>query len=202
MTGAGNLYKAPDWNQLPEHVHNDFNNAGFGNWYQEANNDARLTLVNNYVKMRDANLWQYVNAPACLPHETKTGALEFLTRDIDAFRNNLYERNDFSNPAPLPLVDYDKKLASREYTDELSLHFKTFNDWPKNRIEAHIDQYGIIPSPQRIMELAPLGGGAAFYEQLGKHFGDYAADGYTKVHDITGQLQNRGFGLDIPFGHP
>lgn len=207
MTRARNLSQAPDWNQLPGHVQNDFNNAGFGNWYQEANNTARLTLINNYVKMREADLWQYVNGPASPPHETQSGALDFLTRDIDGFRSNLYGRNDFSDPTPLPILDSDKKLASREYASELSLHFKTFQDWPENRIQVHIDQYGLVPSQGRIDQLwnsgvseFGAGIGREVFDQLGKHLGSY--NSYQDVHHISEQLQNRGFDLDIPFGRP
>ena len=66
--------RVPQWHDLPAHVQDDFQNAGYESWYRLANETARLTLINSYLKLSNLDLWQFVDRPAQSPEQTTPGA--------------------------------------------------------------------------------------------------------------------------------
>lgn len=169
------LIKAPEFMELPEKMMTDFYYRDFAVWYKKADNDRRLTLINNYMKMKERGLWDYVKGPAQSPEKTEVGRLEFFTHDIHGFKDNLSKRNDFSNPNHTWFTK--PRWNSREHTRDFSLEFKSFNGWEENRIQAHIDPIGLT------------------LDQAFKHLRDFG--GHQDVNRISAGLKSKGFGKDL-----
>jgi hypothetical protein len=144
MTKQGSV---PLWSELPSHVQRDFREAGYESWYKGADETARLTLTNAYLKLRNLDLWQFADRPAQSPKDTTPGALVFWTDRPQALKDSLKEKDDFT--PTWPTLSSDLRWDSREKVGSAQLHLKNFDqkNWPENWIQAHIDPIGLTWTP-------------------------------------------------------
>lgn len=181
MSNRGYSRVVPPWEKLPRHVQDDLRGANFEYWYRDPSNNetGRLTLLNGYLKLRNLDLWKYVNGPAQLPHETTPGNLEFLTMRPGELRKHLTDRPEFTSPSS------GTKWESRDKETDSQLHLKHFDGWQPNRVQAHIDPSGFVwKKPWSIVP----------------HLWDYS--GYKNPQSIRKQLDRQGYAswLDFEIG--
>ena len=127
--------KAPYWQQLPDYAQRylSLSNYGQGCFDQQADS-IRMTVLNLFVKLRGMHLWQFVT----LRSTTSISCLEVTASKIKTLKQELTNRWNFRTPE-----DSMKEWDSPEKRATGSLHFKHFNGWPNNKVQAHIDQAGL-----------------------------------------------------------
>jgi hypothetical protein len=135
----------PKWTDLPSQVLADLksleaklkHNPKLFNFMKAYQTDPlrRLTVLNLYVKLQDLNLWQFVNR---IERSTGVGDLEFLANNIVNLMNELKQRKGFTFKGSA------KGWECRENRGEASIHFKHFEGWEDNKVQAHIDQAGWV----------------------------------------------------------
>lgn len=126
----------PDWFQLPDHAQLDLSARGYTQtWYDSKPPNIRLTILNIYVKLKGLELWNFVGNES----GTDLGRMVFASSDTAGLKRTLTDRDDFTSPEESEL-----EWSSREMRVSGALHFKHFAGWPKNQVEAHIDQIGLL----------------------------------------------------------
>ncbi|PWB58134.1 MAG: hypothetical protein C3F18_03015 [Nitrosomonadales bacterium] len=126
----------PQWNQLPAYAQADLMSRYYDQeWFESHDDISRLTVLNMYVKLKGTNLWRFVASES----GTGPGTLDFVCTDITGLKNDLRNRDDFTSPEESPA-----EWSSREMSSRGSLHFKHFKGWPETKVQAHIDQYGLL----------------------------------------------------------
>ncbi len=180
----GKSVTVPQWEQLPSLAQTELTSKGYDkSWFdaRRGDNSIRLTVLNLYVKLRGLNLWNHVGREI----DKKAGALQFSASDVHALKNVLNNRDDFTSPEDSP-----DKWSSREKRASGSLHFKHFRGWPEEKVQAHIDQAGLLlRSPAWWLTLVvPL-------VQMGRHLVEYlfGYDDFTDVFGIRDILLGQGW---------
>src|SRR5262249_21265294 len=89
-----------------------------------------------YVKMSGLGLWRHVASILSV----EPGILNFLCGSVADLKAALRARDDFSRPE-----ESDDDWTSRERRARGQLHFKHFRGWTREKVQAHVDPYGLLP---------------------------------------------------------
>ena len=142
------VQQVPLWGQLPDYAQEELSAAHYDNRtggfeFDTKPDHVRLTVLNLYVKLSPRRagpqLWDYVAQPSPL-HQSLVGCLEFLTNDVDALKQELDDHPDFTEDV------FVNGWGYREKRDTCALHFKYFKGWPRHKVQAHIDLFGLGPA--------------------------------------------------------
>ena len=179
--------QVPQWDQLPLLTQVELSSKGYDkSWFdtRSSNNSIRLTVLNLYVKLRGIqgkNFWNFVGKEI----DSKTGALQFNASDVHGLKTALKDRDDFTSPEDSP-----EEWSSREKRADGSLHFKHFWGWPEKKVQAHIDQAGLLlrSAAWWLTIVVPL-------VQMGRHGVEYLFDhdDFTDVFGIRDILLDQGW---------
>jgi hypothetical protein len=175
----------PHWNQLPPYAQEAISSRGFDEkWYddEKQSDEMRVTVLNLFAKLQGLGLWDFVKKNI----SSDVGKLEFECTDVDALKKILRGRSDFTNPERS-----DVEWSSREERAVGKLHFKHFKDWPKNKVQAHIDQAGLLLHHPIITGILSFGIATAI--EAARHGIDYVEDGYKQPREIREILLRQGW---------
>jgi hypothetical protein len=168
----------PRWDQLPPDAQRDLASRDYDeSWFKEQSPEIRLTVLNLYVKLSGLKLWEFVDTQS----NTKVGAIDFLCSRIDAFKETLSNRPDFTSPEKSA-----DEWSSREMRASGQLHFKHFKGWPETQVEAHIDKVGLLLRSKWWWLFPPIP-----LIQMARHGLDYS--GYQDVYGIRKLLLDQGW---------
>ncbi|HEY5912875.1 MAG TPA: DUF4157 domain-containing protein [Verrucomicrobiae bacterium] len=180
------LVPVPQWEHLPLLAQKELGNKGYDkSWFdaRRNNHSTRLTVLNLYVKLRGIqghNLWDYVGTEV----DSQTGVLQFKSSKVHDLKTLLKSRADFTSPEDSP-----DEWSSREMRASGSLHFKHFKNWPEEKVQAHIDQAGLLLKNKAwwLVPVVPLG-------QMARHAIEYLGyDDFTDVYGIRDILVRQGY---------
>lgn len=139
-----------DFDRLPAGARTDLAERGYDRaYFAAAPAPLRQTIKNVYAKMAALGLFRYVGQES----ESAIGCLQFRCPDLDGFRGALVQRG-FSRPQP-----QGGFWDCRERRARCSLHIKHFAGWPEDRVQAHIDVFGVWPKQARWWLFPPLPAG-------------------------------------------
>ena len=129
------------------HPPRDLIARGFtGDWFRSAGPEVELTVLLARSRLSEHGLWRFVVADA----ETTVGRFQFACEDVAGLKAALI-RAGFTRPA-----DGDGRWESREVRVRAALHLKHFDGWPPDRIQAHIDPWGLaVPAAFWLTVLGP-----------------------------------------------
>jgi hypothetical protein len=146
--------QVPTWEHLPDYVQQALGSKGIkADWYDktDTSDDLRVTLLTLYVKLKGLGFWEFVGT---MEESTSKGQFEFACTDVHKLKDALRKRDDFTSPE-----QSDKEWSSREMRGVGQLHFKHFDKWPVDKVQAHIDQVGpFLHNPfLRVLGIIPFG---------------------------------------------
>jgi hypothetical protein len=173
---------------LPPLAQRDFVAAQYDKeWYKRSTDLVRVTLLNNYVKLKGMTLWHHV-AKRNAKTDAAPGLLLFLASDILTLRRVLDRRPDFS------WVDSSlDKWTSRESRFKGSLHFKHFANYGVSGMQCHIDQLGLCLRNPILRIPGYIVTGPA-------HWHDWRTDSYKDVFEIRELLLEQGWDREVLLG--
>ena len=170
----------PQWAELPDYAQKELAACGYDAAWFAAQAEAptlRLTVLNLYVKLKGLSLWHVVGREA----GSQPGCLHFLCPDVEALKETLRERAEFTNPQ-----DEKTSWDSRERRADGALHFKHFEGWPEAQVQAHIDPRGLLLHSELwwLVPVVPLA-------QMLAHAAD--PTGYREVYRVRSLLLTQGW---------
>jgi len=134
------LAKVPLWDQLPSYAREELEAKAYsGDWFDRQIPETRLTILTLYVKLRGMQLWEHIRGVMIDETNQYPGRLNFIANDVNALKQDLRSRWNFRDPEPSNVQKWDS--AEKRATG--ALHFKHFESWPPDKVEAHIDQAGV-----------------------------------------------------------
>jgi hypothetical protein len=171
--------KVPFWGQLSADVQNKLTVASYGHdWFDTQSDGVRLTVLNLYVKLTGMdNLWRFVQKRDSTP----VGCLEFLSSNVEALKQALGRRSDFTTPDSSATA-----WETREKRATYALHFKHFQGWPQGKVQAHIDKIGLYAGGKDAPDISPVVMGIP-------HLIDYCRHGWADVFAIREGLLQQGW---------
>lgn len=172
----------PTWGTLPAHAQAALAPPGFdAAWFASQPEMIRLSVLNLYVKLKAVGLWHFVARNA----GSDSQSLTFRATDVHELKRALRARRDFTDADP------GQPWQSREYQTKGQLHFKSFAGWPEDRVQAHIDGRGLLPSREDLIGTAVGTLGLVFPFQALSHRIEY--DVYQNPYLVRDVLLGQGF---------
>ena len=137
------------WTELPQSTRDDLAKRGLVRTrFEQLDADTQLCLLAIRCALSRAELWHFVQHD----DESGSGCLNFRATDVSALRAAIDSTAGFGP------VRGTSRWTARQIGARGALHFKHFDGWPPDKVQAHIDPIGARPSWWWwLLPIVPLG---------------------------------------------